>query len=162
MSDTDPRITPPETPAAKNRSRTAPVTLGLDPVTKQKINGVVVGLAVALMTALWSRVDACEAKDTAAAAIEKGERGEEKAEAAKLVTDGAARATKDKIDPQGEDIRQLREDLNVLLAERQERIKRIEARGKRPKSVPPKSVSPETIQPLQVPPAAAAAAEGAK
>ncbi len=62
-----------------------------------------------------------------------------------------------KAEATGDDVKKLREDLNVLLAERAERLKRLEDRraARRVKAVPPKPVNPATAAPLPDAPALA-------
>lgn len=164
MSDTDPSIALPEAPPA--RSRTAPVTLGIDPGTKQKINGMVVGLALALMTAVWSRVDSCEAKTTAEEATELGENGAKLAKTAKVEAGAGYQATREKLEATADEVVALRQDLDTARKDLETERRRIDKLlGRRSARVAPRPapVAPEVQEPLPPTPAAAAAATpGAK
>lgn len=135
-------------PRAKTES------LGIDPETKRKLNSIIGGILAALLAAGWAKVDACQAKQS-------GEAAAVTAKTAKVVTDAAYEVTKDKVDPQGEALQKLRDDLNVLLAEREAVRQRAINKGAVvvPEAVPPTPVEPAAVAPLPANPALDAGAK---
>lgn len=117
-----------------------------DPSTKARANAIVGTIVAALVAAAWAKVEACQAKQDVGTA-------KTTAIVAKTVTDAAYEVTREKVDPQGEAIEKLRNDLNVLLAERETMRQKSINKGAVlvPEAVPPKPVESAAVAPLPEP-----------
>lgn len=122
--------------------RTPSETTGLDPELKRRINWLVNLAVVALVGAVYNKVEACRTKDEVVQVKERAAAAAEKAEEAAAADRKTYTDVKEKLEPTGDSVADIDERLRVI---------ETKTKGVEPPSEPlPAAVT----QPLPEPPAA--------